>query len=125
MTSSGIPRLARRWPTGHQSGGWLGCGPRPGCLTSTSRSWVFRVWADESLLDSYEAERAPVGRAKAEASMHTAIGAAVDPLAHDFGVCYASSAIIGGSRLAGRRAPHAWAVVQDRRVSPPRLLGGL
>ena len=86
-------------------------------------AWVVRGWAHESLLDSYEAERAPVGRANAEASMHTAIGANVDPRAHDFGVCYTSSAIIGGSRLAGRRAPHAWVLVQDRRISTLDLFG--
>ena len=70
----------------------------------------------EPLLDSYEAERAPVGRANAEASMHTAVGAEIDPLAHDFGVRYLSSAVVGG-RLAGRRAPHAWVAVQDRQIS--------
>ena len=79
-------------------------------------AWVIRGWAAESLLDSYEAERAPVGRANAEASMHTAVGAKVDPLAHDFGVRYLSSAVVGG-RLAGQRAPHAWVTVQDRRIS--------
>lgn len=79
-------------------------------------AWVIRGWAAESLLDSYEAERAPVGRANAEASMHTAIGSDVDPLAHDFGVHYLSPAVIGG-RLAGWRAPHAWVTVQDRQVS--------
>jgi putative polyketide hydroxylase len=79
-------------------------------------AWVARGWAAESLLDSYEAERAPVGRANAEASMHTAVGAKVDPLAHDFGVRYRSSAVVGG-RLAGRRAPHAWVAVQDRQIS--------
>jgi 2-polyprenyl-6-methoxyphenol hydroxylase-like FAD-dependent oxidoreductase len=80
-------------------------------------AWVIRGWAAESLLDSYEEERAPVGRANAEASLHSAIGAVVDPLAHDFGVHYTSSAVIGGSGLAGRRAPHSWVLVQDRRVS--------
>jgi aromatic ring hydroxylase-like protein/FAD binding domain-containing protein len=86
-------------------------------------AWVVRGWADESLLDSYEEERAPVGRANAEASLHTAIGAALDPLAHDFGVSYTSSAIIGDTGLAGRRAPHAWVTVQDRRVSTLDLFG--
>jgi putative polyketide hydroxylase len=86
-------------------------------------AWVIRGWAADLLLDSYEAERGPVGRANAEASMHTAVGAAVDPLAHDFGVHYTSSAIIGGSGLAGRRAPHAWVTVQDRRISTLDLFG--
>jgi 2-polyprenyl-6-methoxyphenol hydroxylase-like FAD-dependent oxidoreductase len=79
-------------------------------------AWVIRGWAAESLLDSYEEERAPVGRANAEASLHSAIGAVVDPLAQDFGVHYTSSAIAGGE-LAGSRAPHAWVTVQDQRVS--------
>jgi hypothetical protein len=34
-------------------------------------AWVTRGWAAESLLDSYEPERAPVGRANAEASLRT------------------------------------------------------
>ncbi len=86
-------------------------------------AWVVRGWASESLLDSYQAERAPVGRANAEASMQTAIGVAVDPLAHDFGVHYGSSAIVGAGGLAGRRAPHAWVIMQDRKVSTLDLFG--
>ena len=85
-------------------------------------AWVVRGWAAGSLLDSYEAERAPVGRANAEASMHTAVGAKVDPLAHDFGVRYLSSAVVSG-RLAGRRAPHAWVMVQNRQLSTLDLFG--
>jgi putative polyketide hydroxylase len=86
-------------------------------------AWVIRGWAGKSLLDSYEPERAPVGRANAEASMYTAMGAAIDPLAHDFGVRYSSSAVIGSSGLAGRRAPHAWVTVHDRRLSTLDLFG--
>jgi putative polyketide hydroxylase len=86
-------------------------------------AWVVRGWAAESLLDSYEPERAPVGRANAEASMQTLMGAAIDPLAQDFGVHYTSSAILGSSGLAGRRAPHAWVLVQDRQVSTLDLFG--
>jgi putative polyketide hydroxylase len=86
-------------------------------------AWVIRGWAGASLLDSYEAERAPVGRVNAEASMHSAMGAAIDPLGQDFGVRYTSSAIIGSSGLAGRRAPHAWVLVQDRQVSTLDLFG--
>jgi hypothetical protein len=51
------------------------------------------------------------------------VGAAIDPLAQDFGVHYTSSAIIGASDLAGRRAPHAWVMVQDRQVSTLDLFG--
>ena len=86
-------------------------------------AWVVRGWAGESLLDSYEAERAPVGRANAEASMHSLMGAPTDPLAQDFGVRYTSAAVIGHSGLAGRRAPHAWVMVQDRRLSTIDLFG--
>ena len=86
-------------------------------------AWVVRGWAAESLLDSYEAERAPVGRANAEASMHSAMGAPIDPLAQDFGVRYTSAAVIGGGGLAGRRAPHAWVMVQDRQLSTLDLFG--
>ena len=43
--------------------------------------------------------------------------------AHDFGVEYRSSAILVGGRLAGRRAPHAWVLVQDRLVSTLDLFG--
>jgi putative polyketide hydroxylase len=86
-------------------------------------AWVVRGWAGESLLDSYESERAPVGRVNAEASMHTQIGGAADPLAHDFGVQYRSSAVIGSSGLAGRRAPHAWVMVGERSVSTLDLFG--
>ena len=32
-------------------------------------AWVIKGWAAESLLDSYEAEREPVGRANATASL--------------------------------------------------------
>ena len=80
-------------------------------------AWVIKGWAAETLLDSYEAEREPVGRANAAASLVTMInrpagGPDGDGLAHDFGVSYASGAIVGGTPLAGQRAPHAW--VQPR-----------
>ena len=72
-------------------------------------AWVINGWAAETLLDSYEAEREPVGRANAAASLQTMVSRpASDGLAHDFGVSYASGAVVGGTPLAGRRAPHAW-----------------
>lgn len=86
-------------------------------------AWVVRGWAAPSLLDSYEPERLPVGRANAEASMHTLVGAAIDPLAQDFGVAYASGAVLGTTGLAGRRAPHAWVRVEGRTVSTLDLFG--
>ncbi len=87
--------------------------------------WVIKGWAGESLLDSYEAEREPVGRGNATASMQSMIGRpASDGLAHDFGVCYASGGIVGGTPLAGRRAPHAWVELGGRRVSTLDLFDG-
>ncbi len=79
-------------------------------------AWVIKGWAAESLLDSYEDEREPVGRANATASLVTMINRpASDGLAHDFGVSYSSRAVVGGTPLAGQRAPHAW--VEDRVLS--------
>jgi hypothetical protein len=87
-------------------------------------AWVLRRWAGERLLDSYEAERGPVGRANAEASLETMIGrGSAAGLAHDFGVRYESGAIVGGS-LAGSRAPHAWVTLDGRRVSTIDLFDG-
>ena len=87
-------------------------------------AWVIRGWAAESLLDSYADERAVVGRANAEASMRTAQGEGTDAaLAQDFGVRYASSAILGTDGLVGCRAPHAWVAVDGRTVSTLDLFG--
>jgi putative polyketide hydroxylase len=80
-------------------------------------SWVIKGWATDALLDSYEAEREPVGRANATASLQTMIDRPPkDGLAHDFGVEYASAAIVGGTPLAGHRAPHAWTELRDPRA---------
>jgi hypothetical protein len=87
-------------------------------------AWVIRGWATESLLDSYADERATVGRANAEASLRTAQGEGVaSALAQDFGVRYASSAILGHAGLVGGRAPHAWVAVDGRTVSTLDLFG--
>jgi hypothetical protein len=87
-------------------------------------AWVIRGWATESLLDSYADERAMVGRANAEASLRTAQGEGIDAaLAQDFGVRYASSAILGADDLVGGRAPHAWVAVDGRTVSTLDLFG--
>jgi putative polyketide hydroxylase len=72
-------------------------------------AWVIKGQAKDALLDSYEAEREPVGRANATASLRTMIDRPPqDGLAQDFGVEYTSTAIVGGTPLAGHRAPHAW-----------------
>jgi putative polyketide hydroxylase len=87
-------------------------------------AWVLRGWAEESLLDSYEPERGPVGRANAEASLRTGIGAdGAHALIQDFGVRYRSAAVLGGHDLTGRRAPHAWVRVGGRSVSTLDLFG--
>lgn len=80
-------------------------------------AWVIKGWAEDALLDSYQAEREPVGRANATASLQTMIDRPPgDGLAHDFGVEYASAAIVGGTPLAGQRAPHAWTELPDPRA---------
>jgi hypothetical protein len=88
-------------------------------------AWVVRGWAGEALLDTYEPERAPVGRANARASLQTAIGSpSGSAMEHDFGVVYASRAVIGSGGLAGRRAPHAWVTVDSSEVSSLDLFDG-
>jgi putative polyketide hydroxylase len=81
-------------------------------------AWVIRGWAAAPLLDSYEAERAPVGRANAEASLISALASdSAHAMAQDLGVRYASTVVLGDHDLAGRRAPHAWVRVAGRTVS--------
>ncbi len=81
--------------------------------------------ADPALLDSYQTERGPVGRHNAEASLQTMIDSSVEPvLAQDFGVAYTSAAIVAGSSLAGRRAPHAWVQLGGRTCSTIDLFDG-
>ena len=87
-------------------------------------AWVTRGWAAESLLDSYEPERAPVGRANAEASLRTGTGAdGAHAVIQDFGVRYDSGAVLAGHDLAGLRAPHAWVGIDGRTVSTLDLFG--
>jgi putative polyketide hydroxylase len=87
-------------------------------------AWVVRGWTADSLLDSYEAERAPVGRANAEASLRTGIGAdGAHAMIQDFGVRYDSGAILSGHELAGLRAPHAWIESAGRSISTLDLFG--
>jgi 2-polyprenyl-6-methoxyphenol hydroxylase-like FAD-dependent oxidoreductase len=87
-------------------------------------AWVTRGWAAPSLLDSYEPERAPVGRANAEASLRTGMGAdGAHAVIQDFGIAYRSGAALAGHDLAGLRAPHAWVEVDGRTVSTLDLFG--
>ncbi len=86
-------------------------------------AWAVRGLAGEPLLDSYDQERRPVGRANAEASLVTAMGTGgAKALEHDFGVTYDSD-VIGAGSLAGSRAPHAWIEVGGRRISTLDLVG--
>jgi FAD binding domain-containing protein/aromatic ring hydroxylase-like protein len=87
-------------------------------------AWVVRGWAADRLLDSFEEERMPVGRANAAASLEVRQGSDFERArAQDFGVHYVSAAVLGGHRLAGLRAPHAWVGLGGRAVSTLDLVG--
>jgi len=99
-------------------------------------AWVLRGWAAEALLDSYEAERRPVGLRNALNSLNIDDEADGDPLADDFGVVYSSQAILSDGSPApnrgqavldarpGSRAPHAWIDLDGRRLSTLDLFDG-
>lgn len=71
-------------------------------------AWVLHGWAGEALLDTYETERRPVGRANVLRSLRQGPEPSADGLAEDLGVRYA-----GGSE----RAPHVWIERVGRLVS--------
>ena len=100
-------------------------------------AWVSRGWADETLLDSYQDERGPVGRRNASRSMESRIGGSAESsLAADFGVTYGSTVIadgqtgelsldeIGQRVRPGARAPHAWVDRESKRLSTIDLFDG-
>jgi len=99
-------------------------------------AWVLRGWAGEPLLDSYEAERRPVGLRNALRSLDTDDDADRDPLADDFGVVYSSRVILPDRTPAhnpnrvvhdarpGSRAPHAWVELDGHRISTLDLFDG-
>jgi hypothetical protein len=100
-------------------------------------AWVSRGWAHETLLDSYQDERGPVGRRNASRSMESRIGGSAESsLAADFGVTYGSAVIAGGQtgeldfedvgRRArpGERAPHAWVDLHGKPLSTIDLFDG-
>jgi putative polyketide hydroxylase len=100
-------------------------------------AWVVRGWADEALLNSYEAERAPVGRRNAVRSGQSGVGSSSEStLTADFGVTYDSAVIldghtdelpfeeIGQRARPGDRAPHVWILVDGRRLSTIDLFDG-
>jgi putative polyketide hydroxylase len=84
-------------------------------------AWVARGWAGPGLLDSYEAERRPVGEYRARRSLQMGGPPEPDPLCEDLGLRYASPAVAQG---AGERAPHSWVRVDGRRCSTLDLFDG-
>ena len=87
-------------------------------------AFVARGIADPALLDSYEAERGPIGRRNVAMSMAPAGGGSDDGLAEDLGSLVASAAIaFPPDGRPGSRAPHAWldvAGVADLDARPVR-----
>jgi len=91
-------------------------------------AWVIRGLAGEALLDSYQEEREPVGRANAERSLRPGEPDPGDGLAADLGSTY-RSVTVADDRAAtppagyhrdarpGQRAPHVWLRLGGRRIS--------
>ncbi|MGH3943986.1 MAG: FAD-dependent monooxygenase [Pseudonocardiaceae bacterium] len=89
-------------------------------------AWAVRGLAGDGLLDSYAAEREPVGRANAVRNLREERDPA-DGLPRDLGGTYRSPVIaddgapaaVGHHRTArpGERAPHVWLRSRGRRVS--------
>jgi putative polyketide hydroxylase len=89
-------------------------------------AWAVRGLAGDALLDSYAAEREPIGRALAARSL-SADRQPDDGLPTDLGRTYRSPVIVddgdaparGHSRTArpGERAPHVWVRYRGRRTS--------
>lgn len=96
-------------------------------------AWVARGLAGESLLDSHDAERGPVGLAAAERSLDVE-GRPTDGLPSNLGHTHRSAVIAGadpapGLRIdlaarPGERAPHAWIRHGGRRTSTLDLFDG-
>jgi 2-polyprenyl-6-methoxyphenol hydroxylase-like FAD-dependent oxidoreductase len=86
-------------------------------------AWVLRGWADQALLDSYEAERRPIGIQNVLRTLRQEIKFEGDALAWDIGVRYASTVIKPGPGT-GERAPHAWVRCSGSRVSTLDLFDG-
>jgi hypothetical protein len=91
-------------------------------------AWAARGLAGEGLLDSYRAEREPVGRANAERSLRRGEPDPGDGLAADLCGSYRSAVVAddgaatppdGYRRDArpGQRAPHVWLRLGGRRTS--------
>ena len=88
-------------------------------------AWVLRGWAGDSLLDSYELERRPIGEANVRRSLVRGPQPPADGLAWDTGVHYASPVIASGLGTGtGQRAPHVWVRHRGARVSTLDLFDG-
>ena len=77
-------------------------------------AWVATGLAGPALLDTYEAERGPIGRRNVELSMVEGGGGTDDGLLEDLGPLDA---------MPGHRAPHVWLTEGGRRVSTLDLFG--
>ena len=86
-------------------------------------AWVLRGWAGDELLDSYEAERRPIGLANVRRSLQRGPQPPADGLSWDIGVRYESAVVTEGPG-AGLRAPHAWVRHHDSRISTLDLFDG-
>jgi putative polyketide hydroxylase len=96
-------------------------------------AWSVRGLGGDALLDSYAAEREPVGRANAERSLRRGEPDPADGLSGDLGRTYLSAVLAGvepapprRDRAArpGERAPHAWIRHEGRRCSVLDLFDG-
>ena len=98
-------------------------------------AWLLRGWAGEALLDSYEAERRPVGTHNTLRSMGESEKSTAEGVANDLGVTYSSAVILGEavssppdegfrqSAQPGGRPPHAWVDLDGRQQSTLDLAG--
>ena len=84
-------------------------------------AWVLRGWAGQALLDSYEAERRPIGTENVLRSLRPGYQRAGEGLAWDINVRYTSAVIRAGT---GERAPHVWLRHSGSRVSTLDLFDG-
>jgi len=84
-------------------------------------AWVLHGLAGDALLDSYQAERRPIGLDNVLRSLRRVPGSESDGLAWDIGVRYASAVLDAGG---GQRAPHAWVHRDGRRISTLDLFDG-